>query len=206
MQSRKTDHFGYIIIDNYYDEKEEKEVWKELEFLTSPRILLLGEHTGSATDNGNILKNNSGVFLDHFYRERSNSSIISLNKKIYNEEIDKEFIPLHPYNEISNYIKYDLSLVSYYESNDYYKPHIDSSQFTVLTWFFKEPKRFSGGEFKFTNYTDVIELKHNRTILFPSWVKHEVSSVKMDDDFETDGYSTYGRYCISNFLFNNDDR
>lgn len=206
IQAKKTEHFGYVIVDDYYHKNEQREVWKELEYLTSPRILLSAEHTGSATHNGNVLKKNGGIFLDHFYRERSCSNILSLNKKIYNDEIDKVFIPLHPYNEVSNYIKYDLTLVSYYENSNYYLSHMDLAQFTALIWFFKEPKRFSGGEFKFSNYDDVIELKNNRMILFPSWVMHEVSEVQMDKDLETDGYSTYGRYCISNFLFNNDDR
>lgn len=206
IQAKKTEHFGYVIVDNYYDEDEQKEVWKELEYLTSPKILLSAEYTGSATDNGSILKKNGGIFLDHFYRNRNNSRILSFNKKIYNEEIDKVFIPLHPYNRVSEYIKYDLTLVSYYENHDYYKPHMDVAQFTALTWFFKEPKCFSGGEFKFSNYEDVIELKNNRMVLFPSWVTHEVSEVKMNKEIQTEGYSTYGRYCISNFLFNNDDQ
>jgi len=206
IQAKKTEHFGYVIVDDYYDENEQKQIWKELEFLTSPRILLPAQDTGSATKDGKVLKNNGGVFLDHFYNNRDNSNILCLNKKVYNDEIDKEFTPLHPYNELSAYIKYDLSLVSYYEDSDYYLPHIDISQFTSLVWFFKEPKCFGGGEFKFSNYEDVIELKHNRMILFPSWVMHEVSEVKMNEGFETDGYSTYGRYCITNFLFSNDDR
>jgi Rps23 Pro-64 3,4-dihydroxylase Tpa1-like proline 4-hydroxylase len=92
-------------------------------------------------------------------------------------------------------------LVSYYEDSDYYLPHLDVAQFTSLLWFFKEPRCFSGGEFKFSDYEDIIELKHNRMVLFPSWVMHEVSEVKMNDRSETDGYSTYGRYCITNFLY-----
>ena len=206
IQAKKTEHFGYVIVDDYYDEIEQKEIWKELEYLTSPQILLPAEHTGSATNNGSVLKNNSGIFLDHFYVDRNHSRILSLNKKIYNDKIDEAFVPLHPYNQVSEYIKYDLTLVSYYENCDYYKSHMDVAQFTALIWFFKEPKCFTGGEFKFSNYDDIIDLKNNRMILFPSWVMHEVSEVKMNEDIETDGYSTYGRYCISNFLFNNDDR
>ena len=45
-----------------------------------------------------------------------------------------------------------------------------------------------------------IELKNNRLVLFPSWVFHEVDKIELDKEIESNGFSTYGRYCLSQFI------
>ena len=42
---------------------------------------------------------------------------------------------------------FDTSIISYYEDNDYYEPHHDKFMWTSLTWFYREPKKFTGGKF-----------------------------------------------------------
>jgi hypothetical protein len=39
---------------------------------------------------------------------------------------------------------------------------------TILNWFFKEPRSFDGGDSFFPSQDKKIELKNNRTVIFPS--------------------------------------
>ena len=88
-------------------------------------------------------------------------------------------------------------LLSYYENQDYYKRHYDTALITCLTWFHKDPKKFSGGDFKFSDYNISIECKSNRMIVFPSMIFHEVEKIEMKEE---DCGNRYGRYCFSHFL------
>jgi predicted 2-oxoglutarate/Fe(II)-dependent dioxygenase YbiX len=66
----------------------------------------------------------------------------------------------------------------------------------MLIWFYKEPKKFEGGELLFTEKEIKIDLKHNRMILFPSHFLHEVKPIKMKEEFD----KGYGRYSITKFI------
>lgn len=194
----KTQDFAYTLIDNFYTDQEMDQIWKELEYFTSPFRMFSPDMTFSATNQGQLLKNNKSIQLDTFYQNNRNmSDLLRLNRKLFDTSIFDPFIKLHPYNDIIKECSSDYTLLSYYENGDYYKPHKDLAQFTALTWFYKEPKMFSGGEFSFPERDIQVEAKNNRMILFPSWVSHEVSEVHMDQEFE---YSTNGRYCMTQFL------
>ena len=208
IQLANTDKFSYLVIDDMYDENELKEIWEELEYLTHPRRMKGPGDTHSATEKGEYLKDNVGLFLDViFQNDRESSNILNANKKIFgNKDINDVWLNAHPYNVIWEFLNGDYTMVSYYENNHHYKEHHDHAQFTVLTWFFKEPKQFNGGDFSFSRDNIDIEVKNNRTIIFPSWVKHRVSPVTMKEGFEygdkEPGFSTYGRYCMTQFLHN----
>jgi len=90
----------------------------------------------------------------------------------------------------------DSSQVSYYENGSEYKSHFDNYMHTVLIWFYREPKRFTGGDLKFNQSGQVVECKHNRMILFPSYYMHEVDKVFMD---EKDLNKGLGRFCLTHF-------
>jgi len=208
VQLANADNFSYLIIDEMYDENELKEIWDELEYLTHPKRMGGPAATFSATEKGEYLKDNLGLFLDTFFQtDRTNSNILSLCQKIFNnEEIDDLWKNAHPYNAIWEFLNGDYTMVSYYENSHHYKEHHDLAQFTALTWLFKEPKQFDGGNFSFSRDNIDVELKNNRTLIFPSWVKHTVTPVTMKEGFSCEsrepGYSTYGRYCIAQFLHN----
>ena len=106
----------------------------------------------------------------------------------------KKHSPLN-YIEFINLNKIDI-LLSYYENNNYYKSHKDSAVLTFITWFFREPKKFEGGNLKFTDYNESIEVKHNRCVIFPSFYNHEVERITMDIN---DLNKCLGRYTITNF-------
>ena len=46
----------------------------------------------------------------------------------------------------------------------------------------KEPKKFTGGDFSFSDYDVTIPCVNNSMVIFPSSFKHEVSPVEMTSD------------------------
>ena len=73
---------------------------------------------------------------------------------------------------------------------------MDQSVITTITWFFKEPKKFIGGDLLFPNYNELVKIENNLTVIFPSCIHHEVIPIKMEKRFTNMGL---GRYSLSNF-------
>lgn len=187
--------FPYLLIRDFYDEKELALIWQELEFLTYKTKFDPPAKTGQRDPGA---KKNSGVFLDEVYMERRFSNILKVNRKLFSAQIMKMYSELHFTYESIMHVNRDTTLISYYENAAYYKPHHDQAAITALTWFFKEPKQFSGGELVFTAYNEKIEVKNNCLLVFPSCVRHEVTPIKMEGS--PTGFSGLGRYCMSQFM------
>ena len=75
-------------------------------------------------------------------------------------------------------------------------PNFLHCQSSFPAYFYKEPKKFTGGELFFPEYDYILESKNNSCIIFPSYFLHEVLQVKITD---CDYYSGFGRYCMSQF-------
>lgn len=189
--------FEYIIVDDTYTEEELKLIFLELDFWGISKNLLNPEHTGTAKwKDGTAKKNNTGVFLDDSYTNRSYSNILKLNRKIYKFTTEQPSI-INSYLSESNY---DTTLLSYYENSSHYKAHKDSSVLTALTYLYKKPKKFEGGDLVLTEYGYAFEPWFNRTYIIPGVVEHEVTEVTMQPE---DCGKGLGRYCISNFIHKN---
>ena len=171
--------FPFLQIENFYSEDELKLIWQELEFLNYPHKLEPPENTGTAREKESKvpLKNNSGLFLNEIYTKKNISNILSINRKLFTPQILNTFSNLSFGYETIKTTDEDMTLISYYENGGYYKPHEDRAIYTAITWFFKEPKQFTGGNFYFTDYNLKIEIKNNMTILFPSFVTHAVDEI-----------------------------
>ena len=89
------------------------------------------------------------------------------------------------------------TLLSYYENGDDYKKHKDASVVTILTYFFKEPKLFSGGDLILNDFGVTIEPENNMIVIIPGLYNHEVSQVVMEKDCCG---KNLGRYCLSQFI------
>lgn len=191
--------FPYLIIENMYSDDELKLIWQELDFLSYRNKLRPPEKCGSAiSDGGEYLKNNSGLYLESIYSDRSISNILSINPKLYSPNIMEAFSDIcFGYGNIFH-TNYDTTLISYYENGGYYKPHRDTAIYTSITWFYKEPKSFSGGDFNFTEYGVKVQVKNNTTIMFPSFVEHSVDEIVMDD---SEMSFRRGRYCMGQFSY-----
>lgn len=200
--SKIIDPFPYLIIENMYSELELPYIWQELDFLTYPNKLQPPQKTGTAYLGTTPQKRNIGVFLDAIYPRREISNILTINQKIFDKHITDSFSSLcFGYKNIFK-INYDETLVSYYENGGYYKKHDDQALYSAITWFYKEPKRFSGGNFHFNDYEIEIEIKNNMTVIFPSFVQHSVDEVKLEEN-SSDKLSGLGRYSMTQFLYIN---
>ena len=193
--------FPYLIIDEMFDPLEMDLIWEELDFLCYDDKLLDPIQGGSAEENGVILKNNKTIFLDETYTKPTFSNILSVNPKVQQlmldvrmaERSNKDFSWYY-----SNLIVNDYNtMISYYENAEEYKSHIDEGFITALTWFYREPKKFTGGDLHFDSYDKTIEVKHNRTAIFPAFIRHSVDEVKMKN---TDTGKKNGRWCMAQFF------
>jgi len=197
--------FPYLIVDNWYNEEEQESVWKELDFYSScPKSKIpRAEDKDSpvSRDTDGIAR--SKAFRFHLWdiyvtpQGRGYSNILRNMYKQRSPEFHKmvkDALPIH-YESFTG-TNTDSTFISYYEDGDLYKPHIDSLQFTCLIWMFREPKYFTGGDLRLTQYDKIINIKNNRMLLFPSYFKHQVLPVKFEKETEETGL---GRYCITHF-------
>jgi hypothetical protein len=192
------DPFPHLLIEDIYSDEELIYIWKELNFLTAKNILNPPHLTGSATEDGKCLKNNNAVFLDDFYTNRDSSYILNLNAKIFDKKILNCYSELSfGYNSIKK-INHDRTIISYYQNGDYYDSHSDASLYTAITWFYKEPKKYKGGDLIFSEYDYLVIAKNNSTILFPSFVFHKVEKVIIE---ENKIFTGNARYSMSQFLY-----
>ena len=209
-----------IIIDNLYNYNEQNLIWNELNFLLDGNKFQGPEGTGTSTlssepDNIKYRSNKKGIWLDNLYKNRSISNILTVNRKLFKywDEILPKDIDCWWWKCIMSsekMLEQDTTLISYYEDGEYYETHFDLSQLTTLTWFYKEPKSFDGGDLIINPPYDhllsktnslspyKIEVKHNRMVIFPGIVPHQVTSVKMNKMYR--GEKGMGRFCITNFI------
>ena len=198
----KNEPFPYILIDDFYNQSELDGIWEELDYLCNPkRMGRSSVERGSAADvysdgTRELIKNAWDMFLDSFFTSRDSSNILEINRKLINQEMFKN----HPhwlFNDVGA-LNEDNTLIMYYENNDEYKPHRDLARLTGITWFYREPKKFTGGNLRFPWFDMEIECKHNRVIVFPSSIQHGVDKVGME---EKDMGKKLGRFAMSQFLF-----
>lgn len=193
-----------IVIDNFYDAIAEEKIMQELLFLNNDLDKLKHPaETGSAwdadessPDGKKYLKQNKAHSLDNIYRDRNISNILKENRKLFSESVTDSLIDMHPLFRHVKYANRDATLVSYYENSDYYLPHRDDATITAITWFYKNPKSFSGGNLIIEN-TISIECMTNRCVIFPSITTHSVDEIKINPSRQN---LNFGRFAISQFM------
>jgi Rps23 Pro-64 3,4-dihydroxylase Tpa1-like proline 4-hydroxylase len=193
--------FPLVVIDNFYSEKSCDSIWQELCFLNSDgRKLKMPEDTGGAIreqESETIsLKKNKGLRLEDAYADRNISNIFFENRKIFDEEIVKKLESISPIFRYLSLSNSDVTIMHYYENNDYYLAHRDGAAITAVSWFYKFPKSFKGGNLKFENGLS-IECIHNRTVIFPSFLEHSVDEIIMDQEKTS---NNYGRYSLTHMI------
>lgn len=187
--------YKVIILDNFYEQHEYDAILNECLFLSKENKLLPPEKTGQLTPN---MKSNSGIFIDVVYSNRNFSDILKYNRKIFNPSLVQQLIDIDIiFRQIKNSNK-DNSLLSYYSQNDYYKSHHDESNITVISWFFKEPKSFKGGNLFFEDDENLsVECKNNRTVIFPSFLRHAVGPVEISAEMNN---KQFGRFSLTQLI------
>ncbi|MBC8554843.1 MAG: hypothetical protein H8D23_34970, partial [Candidatus Brocadiales bacterium] len=182
-----TEPFHYIVVENLWTDKEHKEMFDEMLFLENKSLFKPPEETGTAKhEDGTNKKINTGRFIDEVWQNRDYSDILKHNRKLFKVFENKKIEDSWYYDGLN--FNSDSTLVSYYEDACYYESHRDLTVATAVSWFFKEPKKFKGGEITFTDYDLTFEVTNDLTIMFPSNIKHEVSEISIDDEYKGKQY------------------
>ena len=190
-----TTPFPHAIFRNFYDNHELGLIWEELNFYTRPNKLLDVEEYAGVVGSTNA----RAIILDDVYdSNRSISNILTVNRKIFNEETLEIFSNISDCCSLARDCNWDVTKVRYYHHGEYYKPHIDKAMpFLAFSYFHKQPKRFTGGELVFPKYDYSFDCDNNSLIIFPGWVEHGVNEVSIQN---SDYYDGYGRYAITSFF------
>ena len=193
--------FPLMVVQNFYNKIELELIWKELNFYTSPNKLFEAKEYGGVVDRTNA----KAICLDELYKGQENkknfrniSNILTVNRKLFNSGVLDKFSQLHECCTLATESNHDVTKVRYYHNNEYYDPHTDKSvMFLAFSYFFKEPKKFTGGDLIFPKYDFKVPCDNNTMVIFPGWVEHGVRKVTIKDSDYFDGW---GRYCISSFF------
>ena len=185
-------------IKNFYNQYELEDIWTELNFLTTYEKIFDPDtsKTASAMLDGQTKKNKS-LFLASVYKDLKYSNIYKTTKKVFNDSFLQKLISINPiYRGMrEDSMENHQILISYYENGDNYFAHRDLTRFTILTYLFKEPKKFTGGELLLNDFDMKIEVENNMVLIIPGAYLHEVLTTKMEKNVLGNG-----RYCISQFV------
>lgn len=188
----------FVLVQNVFDENELDSIHKELDFLHSRESLWLEpEDSGAARDFDNApLKKNKGIWVNSIYANPEASSILTNNMKLYNSGVAQQIAMEHSWFEYFIHNAEFTTLLSYYEDSDHYKAHRDHAVLTTLTWIYKEPKKFQGGDL-ILNDEATIACTNNVTLILPSTCMHEVTPILLEEEARGQGL---GRYTITTFI------
>ena len=189
--------FPFLEIRGPFSEEEKELIMEELEFFNKDGKMNRPETSGSATSpEGELLKENASLYLDGAYNDPKFSDILNINQKVLSflEPKGTAYFPENPSPSwfFNNTVvgQYN-TLISYYDNGEYYKPHRDAATITALSWFYRTPKKFEGGELYFPHYDFTVEVSDELTLIFPSCIVHEVLPIKMDEEYAGKGYGRY---------------
>tara|TARA_B100000927_G_scaffold70472_1_gene55924 strand:- start:198 stop:830 length:633 start_codon:yes stop_codon:yes gene_type:complete len=188
--------FPHIIFHDFYDDRELELIWEELNFYTKPNKLFDVEDYNGVVGYTNA----KALQLDLVYptKYRTLSNILQVTRKVFDKQVLEPFSNLSDCCSQAKYCNWDATKVRYYHNNDQYKPHTDRLfHFLAFSYFYREPKKFSGGNLIFPKYDYEFTCDHNSLIMMPSWVEHGVGKVSIDDSDYFDGL---GRYAITHFF------
>lgn len=184
-----------VLIRNLFSSTQVQEIMAEIEKICRLNLLLPGSITGSATDSNNNTKSNFGNFLNDIF-EPGRSSIVNYTR---GNLLQLNLVSiLEQQHYIFKYIlhcNHVATLLSYYTNNNDYHPHRDDCVLTSLSYFWKQPQGFKGGDLVFPETGLTVTPEFGDTIIFPSIATHAVTPVTV-----TSNESYSGRFVVSNFL------
>ena len=192
--------FPHLIVEDFYNEEELELIWEELKFYTKPNKLLEPKIYGGVVG----YTESKAILLDNLYKKFDNvnyrniSNILTVNRKLFTCGVLDVFSNIHDCCCLANQSNSDTTKIRYYHDGEGYKPHTDKGfQFLAFSYFYKEPKQFSGGELYFPKYDFEFPCNNNSMIIFPGWVEHGVREVSIK---ESDYFDGNGRYAITSFF------
>ena len=191
----RTNPFPVLFIEDLYTEEELHLIQCELDYYQSNKFILDGNTNPSVTDDGEPRTKKKGGFIDNFYQNRDYSNILNVSRKV----LEPGLICRSDHVFQWKYFQpdCDTTLLSYYDDGGYYLPHHDNTVISIITWLWKEPQRFEGGDFVFEDYELIVKCKNNSAVAFPGTTRHGVTPITMEDQYKNQGL---GRYSFSQFL------
>lgn len=182
-----------LCIDNFLPDDDAQMVLQEcidLKKVYLPARVFDGP-TATRIDKG--YRDNEVVYLDQVFRGSPDRSDILrvLKQRIWTEECKALWHDGYHIFDIINYSTIQEAVVSRYGDGDFYKKHRDTRRdhityrlVTLVYYVNQVPEEFSGGELVLWHDQESVrvEPKHNRAVVFPSFVFHEVEQTKMAGD------------------------
>ena len=189
-----------VVVDDWYTSEELNLIWKQLNFFTQKNMMERAEVSGAVArkpETNEAKGRNARIWLDNYFTQEGSMFNIISNSLASKLPHDFNNLVLSCSEQFTNFgtTNTNTNFVSYYENNDEYDYHFDTSMFSMLIWLYKTPKKFKGGEFSFKKENRKIELKNNRMILFPSYLEHKVTKLNMKNSGDNNG-----RYTITHFF------
>ena len=186
-----------IFIRDFYSNIELSSIFDELKFLSS--IDRFKDPTdpdgpGTAITDGVVLKSGTGMHLDVVYKDRSESDILKVNRKLFKKETTNLLENYHSFFRYVRRSNEDNTKLHYYTNGDYYKAHVDDAVVTAISFFYNEPKGYTGGDL-ILEHRLRIPCLNNSLVVFPSIMWHEVTPIVMSD-FSPN----MGRYSMTQFI------
>lgn len=191
----------FLMIDDWYNPNEEKAIWTELDFYNA----LPKQYQKRTEDSLDAAKEDDGspkakayrYYPTEYYRQESFhiSHILNCIHKVKEEPFTSFMEKMSPLNRMFYGCRNHNTMVTYYDSGDLYKPHIDEAAWTLCIWMLKDNDKINGGKFRFLDSGIEVELKHNRAVMFPSYLLHEVDPITC-----LDSSGNYGKYTITHFF------
>ena len=181
-----------VLLEDVFDETQLDEVWKEIDFI---RLSYQSDTGGARDDDGKLMKNNNGMFLNEVFTSPDYSKIMKHTTQQLFDNGWWHGIHHTWFGKMYGRMNHKSMLISEYSDGGYYHPHSDFDVFTALIWLWKEPKPFEGGDFYFVDRNKKITPENNSGIIFLGSEPHAVDEVKGD-----------GRFVISTFITLSPDR
>lgn len=169
-------NIAYGVTDNFFTAQELALVKSEIQ--TLDMFLVAPDKTNTAySDEGKILKDGKGVFLDEVYSgDRESSAILNSCRKIFSVEYINTLTEFDLIFDLLRQSNRDSTLLNKYCSQDRYRRHVDTSLISTVIMLGGSP--FYGGDFILGDR--IIPFKDNRAITFPSMALHGCTPVEGD--------------------------
>ena len=196
--SRPPFHSPVLCIDNFLPEEDAQKVLQEcidLKKVYMPARVFDG---AAATKVDPSYRTNEVVYLDDVFRSApERSEILSIMKnRVWSEECRKLWHEGYYIFDIINYSTWHEIVISRYGSSQFYRKHQDTRSdyltyrlVTLVYYINNIPEKFTGGGLILWQDDESVrvEPQHNRAVVFPSFMFHEIEDVRLTSNKWEDG-------------------
>lgn len=182
-----------LCIDDFLPEEDAQKIlqeWIDLKRLYVQATVFDGPTTVKVDRN---FRRNDVLYLSSVYHTAPGRSdtLTIIKRKIWTEECRSIWHSGYLIFDIINYSTWQEAVVSRYSDGEFYKKHQDTRRdhityrlVTLIYYVQMLPQKFTGGSLVLWEGDDNVtfEPKHNRALVFPSFMLHEVQKVNVSSD------------------------